>query len=142
MVVGEVSGGFLMRNRILLFLLGVVSLILIIVSTIFPLIDPTLQTLVLVVGIVLNLAIIFLFVFVREKRGLPTEPAPTAISVPESRYKFEVYRDQSGEFRFRLVAPNGETIASGEGYTTKANCLHGINSIKENARHARIEDTT
>ena len=47
--------------------------------------------------------------------------------------KFELYRDRAGEFRFRLKARNGEIIAFGEGYTTKANCLKGIESIRKNA---------
>jgi uncharacterized protein YegP (UPF0339 family) len=45
---------------------------------------------------------------------------------------FEVYQDAREEYRFRLKAPNGEIIASGEGYTVKASCLNGINSVKEN----------
>lgn len=32
----------------------------------------------------------------------------------------EVYQDRAGEWRWRRIAPNGETIAdSGEGYTTE-----------------------
>jgi uncharacterized protein YegP (UPF0339 family) len=31
----------------------------------------------------------------------------------------EIYRDQAGQYRWRRVAPNGETVAdSGEGYRT------------------------
>ncbi len=45
---------------------------------------------------------------------------------------FEVYKDARGEHRFRLKAPNGEVIATGEGYSSKAGCLNGINSVKEN----------
>ncbi len=52
--------------------------------------------------------------------------------------KFEVYTDKKGEFRFRLKAGNGEVIAVGEGYTTKAACLNGIESIKKNAPDAEI----
>ena len=52
--------------------------------------------------------------------------------------KFEVYTDKKGEFRFRLKAGNGEVIAVGEGYTTKAACLNGIESIKKNAPEAEI----
>lgn len=47
--------------------------------------------------------------------------------------KFEVYRDRSGQFRFRLKARNGEIIAASEGYTTKANCLKGMASLRRNA---------
>lgn len=56
--------------------------------------------------------------------------------------KFEVYRDEKGEYRFRLRAPNGEIIAVGEGYVAKAGCTNGIESVKENAPKARIVDLT
>lgn len=52
--------------------------------------------------------------------------------------KFEVYKDKAGEFRFRLKATNGQTIATGEAYTTKAACLNGIESVKKNAPDAEI----
>ena len=54
--------------------------------------------------------------------------------------KFEVYKDKAGEFRFRLKATNGQVIATGEAYTTKAACLNGIESIKKNAADAEIEE--
>ncbi|MBO7376188.1 MAG: YegP family protein [Clostridia bacterium] len=53
--------------------------------------------------------------------------------------KFEVYVDKSGEYRFRLKATNGQVIATGEGYKTKASCLNGIDSIKRNAPEAKVE---
>lgn len=52
--------------------------------------------------------------------------------------KFEVYKDSKGEYRFRLKAPNGEVIAVSEGYTTKANCMNGIESVRENAPIAKV----
>lgn len=52
--------------------------------------------------------------------------------------KFEVYKDKAGEFRFRLKAPNGEIIATGESYKAKASCLKGIESIKKNAPEAPV----
>ena len=54
--------------------------------------------------------------------------------------KFEVYKDNTGEFRFRLKASNGQIIATGEGYKTKAGVLNGIASIKRNAADAAIVD--
>jgi len=56
--------------------------------------------------------------------------------------KFEINKDVAGEFRFKLVAVNGETIAVSEGYTTKDNALNGIESVKHNAADAVIEDKT
>ncbi|GAA1597344.1 MULTISPECIES: YegP family protein [Kribbella] len=57
--------------------------------------------------------------------------------------KFELYKDKSGEFRFRLKAGNGEIIAtSSESYGTKASALNGIDSIKRNAAEAKVDDQT
>ncbi|MBE6896219.1 MAG: DUF1508 domain-containing protein [Ruminococcaceae bacterium] len=53
--------------------------------------------------------------------------------------KFEVYLDKAGEYRFRLKATNGEPIAASEGYSSKAGCLNGIESVKKNAPEAEIE---
>jgi len=56
--------------------------------------------------------------------------------------KFEINKDVAGEFRFKLVAVNGQTIAVSEGYSTKDNVLNGIESVKQNAAEAVIEDKT
>jgi uncharacterized protein len=52
--------------------------------------------------------------------------------------KFELYKDARGEYRFRLKAGNGEVIATGEGYSSKAAAKNGIDSIKRNAPEAEI----
>ena len=56
--------------------------------------------------------------------------------------KFELYKSRSGGFRIRLKASNGQIIASGQGYSSKASALKGIESIKKNAPTAAIEDQT
>lgn len=56
--------------------------------------------------------------------------------------KFEIYKDKKGEFRWRLRADNNQVIASGEGYTSKAGCKNGIESVKKNAPKAKVEDQT
>lgn len=57
--------------------------------------------------------------------------------------KFEVKTDNSGEFRFNLKAANGQVILSSEGYTTKAACENGIESVKKNSQDdARFERKT
>lgn len=53
--------------------------------------------------------------------------------------KFEIYTDKAGEYRFRLKARNGEIIAVSEGYTAKAGCENGIESVRKNAPDAEIE---
>lgn len=54
--------------------------------------------------------------------------------------KFEMYQDKAGEYRFRLKARNGEIIAVSEGYTAKAGCVNGIESVKENAADAEVTE--
>ena len=52
--------------------------------------------------------------------------------------KFELYRDNAGEFRFRLKATNGQVIATSEGYVAKKSCENGIESVKKNAVDAPV----
>ena len=56
--------------------------------------------------------------------------------------KFEVYKDKAGAFRFRLKSGNGEVIATGEAYSTKAAAIKGIESVKNNANGATTVDLT
>ncbi|MEG0378029.1 MAG: DUF1508 domain-containing protein, partial [Eubacterium sp.] len=56
----------------------------------------------------------------------------------EKNPKFEVYKDKSDKFRFRLKAHNGEEIAASGAYKAKSSCLKGIASIRKNAPKAEI----
>jgi len=52
---------------------------------------------------------------------------------------FELFEDAAGEWRWRLVAPNGNIVAdSGEGYASKQGAKRGIRSVKEGAPDAQI----
>lgn len=46
---------------------------------------------------------------------------------------FELFKDKSGEFRFRLKAGNGEIILASEGYKQRASAENGIESVRSNA---------
>ena len=52
--------------------------------------------------------------------------------------KFELYTDKAGEYRFRLKAGNGEVIATGQGYSSKASAMNGIDSVRRNAADAEV----
>lgn len=52
--------------------------------------------------------------------------------------KFEMYRDRSGGYRFRLKARNGEIIGASEGYVNKTGCINGIDSVRTNTPDAQI----
>ena len=56
--------------------------------------------------------------------------------------KFEVYKDKAGKFRFRLKASNGQVVAVGEAYETKASAMKGVQSVQKNAAGATVDDQT
>ena len=53
---------------------------------------------------------------------------------------FEIYKDSKGEFRFRLKSRNGEIVASGESYPTKALAKKGIVAVQRAADGAKVVD--
>jgi uncharacterized protein len=55
---------------------------------------------------------------------------------------FELYKDSKGEYRWRLKHSNGQTIATGgEGYSSRASAVAGIESVKKNAADAEIKES-
>ncbi|MFP4006375.1 MAG: YegP family protein [Candidatus Hadarchaeia archaeon] len=52
--------------------------------------------------------------------------------------RFEIYKGNKGDWRFRLKANNNEIIAVGQGYSSRQACLKGIKSIKKNAETAPV----
>lgn len=56
--------------------------------------------------------------------------------------KFEVYQDSAGKFRFRLKASNGQIVASGQAYETKAAAKKGCESVLKAAEGAPIEEVS
>ena len=47
--------------------------------------------------------------------------------------KFVLTKRSNGELQFNLVADNSEIILTSEGYTSKAGCENGIESVKVNS---------
>ena len=56
--------------------------------------------------------------------------------------KFVVYRDVVGQYRWRLIAGNGEIVAASEGYTTKYSAQRSAERVKQIAYSAIIVDST
>ncbi|MBE6581388.1 MAG: DUF1508 domain-containing protein [Ruminococcaceae bacterium] len=53
--------------------------------------------------------------------------------------KFQIYFDKAGQYRFNLIASNGQNILScTQGYRQKPSCKNGIKSVVTNA-HAETE---
>jgi len=56
-------------------------------------------------------------------------------------WTFQVYQDSSGSYRWRLVAANGQTVASsGESFDSHANATRAAENVKVNAGSASVED--
>ena len=54
--------------------------------------------------------------------------------------KFVVKKTSNGQFRFNLVASNGQTVATSETYTRKAAAMDTIESIKKNVGSSTVDD--
>ena len=53
--------------------------------------------------------------------------------------KFETYADAAGKYRWRLVAANGETIASsGESFYDRASAKRAAETVKATAPNATV----
>lgn len=48
--------------------------------------------------------------------------------------KFVITKRSNGEFQFNLKAGNGQNILSSEGYSSKAGCDNGIDSVRKNSQ--------
>jgi uncharacterized protein YegP (UPF0339 family) len=56
--------------------------------------------------------------------------------------KFQMKKTSNGQFRFNIVASNGQIVATSETYTRKQSALDTIESIKKNAPAASVDDQT
>jgi uncharacterized protein YegP (UPF0339 family) len=53
-----------------------------------------------------------------------------------------VIKKSGDQYHFVLKSGNGEIIATSEQYTNKASAMNGIESVRENAPTASVEDET
>ncbi len=53
-------------------------------------------------------------------------------------YRFEIFKDKVGEYRWRFQAPNGEIVAQSEGYATKAGARKGAQVLVDKAGDAEV----
>ena len=53
--------------------------------------------------------------------------------------KFEIYADAGGSYRWRLIASNGQNIASsGESFDSKSNARRAAENVRDNAGKADV----
>lgn len=56
--------------------------------------------------------------------------------------KFVVKKTSNGQFRFNLVAGNGQVVATSESYKRKDSAMNTIASIQKSAGSAKVDDET
>jgi uncharacterized protein len=56
--------------------------------------------------------------------------------------KFELKNSSNGQFRFNIVASNGQVVATSETYSRKQSALDTIASIQKSVGAAKIDDKT
>ncbi|HEX8207706.1 MAG TPA: YegP family protein [Solirubrobacteraceae bacterium] len=56
--------------------------------------------------------------------------------------KFQIRNASGGQFYWRIVAGNGQVLATSETYVSKAGCQNAIATVKSDARTAPTEDLT
>jgi len=56
--------------------------------------------------------------------------------------KFVVKQGKTEKFRFSLVSPNGQIVATSQAYGSKASCTNGIKAVRTLAADAEVEDQT
>jgi uncharacterized protein YegP (UPF0339 family) len=56
--------------------------------------------------------------------------------------KFVLTKGSSGKYHFNLEAANGQVIATSQTYERKESAISGIESVKNNAASAAVDDQT
>lgn len=54
--------------------------------------------------------------------------------------KFELFKDESGMHRFRLLASNGAVVVVGDAHESKEQLLKNIESLRKIAPYAEVRD--
>ena len=54
--------------------------------------------------------------------------------------RFVIKKSSNGQFRFNIVASNGQVLATSEMYTRKQSALDTVKSIQGGAGGARVDD--
>ena len=57
-------------------------------------------------------------------------------------FKFEIFSETTGEYRFRLVSGSGEVVVTSGPYATKADAKQGIKEVVRAGLDSGIADQT
>ncbi|MEO6509625.1 MAG: DUF1508 domain-containing protein [Nocardioides sp.] len=57
-------------------------------------------------------------------------------------FKFEIFKETKGDYRFRLVSGSGEVVISSGPYATKAEAKHGIKNVVRAGMDSGVSNQT
>lgn len=61
-------------------------------------------------------------------------------NVSSDKVKIEHYQDAGKQYRWKMIASNGQNVASSAvGYATKGECEKAVATIKKEAKNAKVE---
>lgn len=61
---------------------------------------------------------------------------------PDRRFRFEVHRDGPKRYGWRLATPDGEVLATGGVFATKAAAVRAAEAVMRASAHAALVDRT
>jgi uncharacterized protein YegP (UPF0339 family) len=67
------------------------------------------------------------------KRAILARLTQKPVKEARMSVKFEITKNDKGEFHFKLVNAEGKTLLRSEGYNAKASCTNGVESVRKNA---------
>ena len=74
------------------------------------------------------------------RQKIDMTPYYTAIKTKPKAIRYQIYKDEEGNWRWRLVAANNRIIANSDvAYHNKQDCLHSISLIKKSTIAPIIE---
>lgn len=77
----------------------------------------------------------------RRNEPISTQSNQSLRTKEKSMWKFEVYADTGGNYRWRLKSSNGQVVASsGESFDSKSNAERAAENVRDNAGGASIAD--
>ena len=77
----------------------------------------------------------------RRADELAADVKQRASPARKSGTRFHIFKDDNGDWRWRLTAANGRTIASaGEGYKAKQRCMTAIELVRSSADAEVVQD--
>ncbi len=79
---------------------------------------------------------------IKKNADMDIEDLTLQKPAPKKCPKFEIYLDKANQYRYRMIAANGQNVATSEdGYSTKSGCINGVKAISRAVDGAGVDDS-